>query len=112
MNLSALLGSYSGMAIVACVAVGLLVAAYLWGKRGASRSEGFQTAAGATPTIPNIPEEAMKAMEPCTVMKNMIQNLDNQIAAAEAGTTAPGQLELLKLTRGSMQQQLEALKCT
>jgi hypothetical protein len=98
-----------GLAIVAGVGLCLLIGAYFWG-RNSQKTEGFQTT--APPTIPNIPEEALKGLDTCKLLTNMLQSIETQIRTAEAGNTPPGQLELMKLTRGSMQQQIEALKCT
>ncbi len=69
------------------------------------RREGFQqVAAGATPA------ELIGNAEACKMMKNVLGTVEKQIAEADA-INNPAQLELLKTTKTSLEQQIAALAC-
>ena len=72
--------------------------------------EGFQT---PTPSMPNIPTELINQVQPCNVLKTLITSITSQIDKATADKTlAPGQIELMKITRSSIEKQMAATNCS
>lgn len=83
----------------------LLVAviAWFWMPR---RREGFQ---GATPSTAT-PTELIGNTEACKMMKGVLATVEKQIADADVANN-PAQLQLLKTTKTSLEQQIGALAC-
>lgn len=102
---ASLLYSWKAIAVVCGIAVLLLVVRRWW-----SRKEGFQVPNVALPS--NIPTAAIQEqMDPCKVLKSLHTSISEQIAKATESATAPAQIELMRMTKGSIEQQLAATNC-
>lgn len=99
--------------VVVGIAVLLFVAQRWWrggGKRSGSFAlEGFQAAAAAAANIPT--EVIQQTTDTCGMLKSLHSNLVTQIANGEGGKVPPAQIELLKITKGSIEQQMAATNC-
>ena len=102
--------------VVVGIAVLLFIAQRWWrggGRRsgGAFALEGFQAATAAAAAA-NIPTEVIaQTVDTCGMLKSLHSNLVTQIANGEGGKIPPSQLELLKITKGSIEQQMAATNC-
>lgn len=70
-------------------------------------AEGFQT-----PAMPNIPTDLIQKMDSCNLLKTIQASLAAQIDKASKEVTAPGQIELMRITKASVEQQLAATNCS
>jgi hypothetical protein len=99
--------SWKTIAIVCGIAVLLLVVRRWWGGR---KPEGFQVDAATLPA--NIPTEMIQQqMDPCKVLKSLHTSITEQIKKGEESATAPAQIELMRMTKGSIEQQMAATNC-
>jgi hypothetical protein len=102
--------TWKSILAVVAIAVGLLVVRSWWkGRGGGVALEGFQAAAAAAANIPT--EVLQQTMDPCAMLKSLHTNLITQIQNGEGGKIPPSQLELLKISKGSIEQQMAATNC-
>ncbi len=95
---------------VCLVALALLL--WKWSGSG-SRSGSPVTAEGfQTPAMPNIPTDLIQKMDSCNLLKTIQASLAAQIDKASKEVTAPGQIELMRMTKASVEQQLAATNCS